>query len=252
MIKKIILLIITVLLVASSAWALTSHKDYATLEIKDCNSCHQSSGVTQNHGSMWIKDHRLYKEKLPNNCADCHQQSFCLDCHTGGGIDRDLHASTSGADYMPKSHRTDFREIHPIKAADDPKSCYRCHDARRFCNECHSKVNVNELMPESHRKQFSDIKLSAIGPKHAIFNVNDCQTCHKKGALPTSMWSAGHAREARKNLATCQTCHPEGDVCMKCHSAKTGLMVNPHPRSWDRMKGRLERAGNNRTCVKCH
>jgi hypothetical protein len=70
--------------------------------------------------------------------------------------------------------------------------------------------------------------------------------------LPTHEWYPNHAREARKNLATCQACHPEGDVCLTCHSARTGLRVNPHPRDWDDIKDRLRDASDNRTCRKCH
>jgi hypothetical protein len=253
--SKKIFIFVALLLVfgfTATARALTPHKDYATLDISDCNDCHRESGVTASHGVMWTKEHRLYAEKHPNNCRDCHQLSFCLDCHTGGGIDNDMHKSNSGADYMPRSHRTDFREIHPIKAREDPRSCYRCHDARRFCEECHSKFSRNDLALDSHRRQFSDIKLSSIGPNHALFNEGQCQSCHINGALPKHMWSTFHAREARRNLSSCQACHPEGDVCLKCHSAMTGLRINPHPRNWNSVRGRFQRAGDNRTCLRCH
>lgn len=119
MIKKSILLIIVILCLSPAVWALTRHTDYATnMEIKFCNECHISNNVAANHTSSWVKEHRIYADKKPNNCQDCHQLSFCLDCHKGGGITADLHSSQSGPDYMPKSHRTDFREIHPIKAKD--------------------------------------------------------------------------------------------------------------------------------------
>lgn len=254
MLRKIFLLIIllTFLSFGVAAWSLTSHKDYATMNIKDCNACHQSSGVTFNHGVMWMKEHRLYAEKNPNNCKDCHQLSYCLDCHTGGGIDRDLHVSTSGADYMPRSHRTDFREMHPIKSFDDTRTCYRCHDAKRFCEECHSKFNSNDLRFSSHRRGWSDLDLKQGGPNHSIFSPAQCQTCHPNSVLPKNQWSSAHAREARKNLASCQTCHPEGDVCMKCHSALSGLKINPHPKNWGRVSGRLKDASDNRTCKRCH
>ena len=253
MIKKSILLIIVFFCLSPAVWALTRHTDYATnMEIKFCNECHISNNVAANHTSTWVKEHRIYADKKPNNCQDCHQLSFCLDCHKGGGINADLHSSQSGPDYMPKSHRTDFREIHPIKAKEDPTSCYRCHDAKRFCLECHSRFNPNDLAMASHRRQFSDINLKSVGPNHTIFNTEQCPTCHPNSLVPTHRWSADHAREARRNLSTCQTCHPEGDVCMKCHSAATGLRVNPHPRSWGSIRGRLGRASDNRTCLKCH
>jgi hypothetical protein len=251
-IKKVILLVIASFILSPAAWARTDHTGYATMAIKDCNECHAASNVEPTHGSFWVEDHRLVKDKLPANCKDCHQQSWCMDCHYGGGIDRDLHVSTSGPDYMPKSHRTDFREIHPIKAREDPRSCYRCHDAKAFCEDCHSKFRPDQLAMVSHRKQFSDINVKDIGPNHAVFNEAQCPTCHPNGELPIHRWSSEHAREARRNLSSCQACHPDGDVCMKCHSAQIGLMINPHPRSWGSIKGRLRSASDSRTCLKCH
>ena len=252
MLRKTILFIILILGFGTEAWALTPHQDYAQMEFKDCNGCHRSNEVATNHGSMWVKEHRLYAEKQPNNCKACHQQSFCLDCHTGGGIDRDLHASTSGADYMPKSHRTDFREIHPIKSFDDPKSCFRCHDQKRFCVQCHDRFNPNDLRFLSHRKGFSNIEVSAGGPQHSVFTPAQCETCHPNSVLPEHTWSASHAREARKNLTSCQACHADGETCLKCHSAMSGLKINPHPRNWGKIDDRLRQASNNKTCKKCH
>lgn len=252
MIKRTLLGVFLAMVFISIALALTDHREFQKLEIKECNSCHKSSGVNQNHGSFWVKEHRLYAEKQPSNCSQCHQDSFCMDCHKGGGMERTLHTSTSGVDYMPRSHTTDFREIHPIKALDDPKSCYRCHDAKRFCNECHSKFNPNDLRILSHRRGWSDLEVSSGGPKHSTFNTSQCQICHPNSLLPKHQWSSVHAREARKNLPACQTCHPDGNVCIKCHSAKTGLKVNPHPRGWSKISGRLNEASGRRTCVICH
>ncbi|MBI3596455.1 MAG: cytochrome C [Nitrospirae bacterium] len=252
MFRKTILLAIFMLGLGARTWAATPHEDYAKMSIPDCNGCHQSNGIAPNHGSIWVKEHRLYAEKEPSNCKACHQQSFCLDCHTGGGIDRDLHASTSGVDYMPKSHRTDFREIHPIKAFDDPNSCYRCHDQKRFCVDCHEKFNPNDLRFLSHRRGFSDIEVSAGGPQHSTFTPAQCQTCHPGSVLPTHNWTDSHAKEARRNLSSCQSCHADGETCLKCHSAVSGLKINPHPKNWGRIADRLKQYGKNKSCVKCH
>jgi len=224
--KKVILFIILLLVfgLAIAAWALSSHKDYASMSIADCNGCHVSSGVALNHGMMWTKEHRLYADKKPNNCQDCHQLSYCLDCHDGGGIDTNLHSSQSGPDYMPKSHRTDFMAIHPIKAQDDPRSCYRCHDAERFCAQCHDRFPKGSLNIKSHQM---------LGPngQRYTFAIGE------------------HSREARRNLQSCQACHPDGDVCIQCHSSGK---TSPHPRGWSSVQGRIRSASDQRTCLKCH
>lgn len=254
MFKKIILLVILLHILGSIAWSkIERHTDYGTtVEIKYCNECHILNNVEPNHGSMWMVEHRRYKEKLPSNCNDCHEHSFCLDCHTGGGIDRDLHVSNSGVDYMPRTHRTDWKEIHPIKSLDDPRMCYRCHDAKAFCEACHNKFNPNDLRFLSHRRGFSDIEVKSGGPQHSVFNSAQCPTCHPNSLVPTHRWSSEHSREARKNLTSCQSCHSDGQVCLKCHSAASGLRVNPHPRNWSKVSGRLKDASNSRTCIKCH
>jgi hypothetical protein len=134
---------------------------------------------------------------------------------------------------------------------DAPRSCEKCHEAR-FCSDCHARFRPEELQFESHRRQFSDIRISRVGPGHGGFTAANCRSCHPKGILPVREWSHAHGREARRELATCQSCHADGEACLKCHSARTGLQVKPHPDNWDSIKGNLGRASGRRTCVKCH
>ena len=35
------------------------------------------------------------------NCKDCHNQSFCLDCHTGGGINANLETENPTVNTAP-------------------------------------------------------------------------------------------------------------------------------------------------------
>jgi len=228
-----------------------SHKDYAGMKIQECNECHKSEGVAPNHDADWTRGHRLLASKGGANCAQCHDQAWCLDCHQGGGIDPQLSTQNYKRDYIPKSHRSDFLEIHPIKALDNPQTCTRCHD-QKYCSQCHAQFKPTDLQFQSHRRQFSDIKLTSIGPNHSLFNPTQCQTCHPGGMLPSHTWSADHAAEARRNLQACQSCHGDGDVCMKCHSARQGLKVNPHPRNWDAIKGNMKGKSSGRTCIQCH
>ena len=225
------------------------HKEYAAMKSDECRSCHKAEGIAPNHDADWGRGHRLLASKPVKNCAQCHDQAWCLDCHAGGGTDVAPGLANAGKNFVPRSHRSDFREIHPLKALDNPNSCVRCHESR-FCTECHSRYKPTSLQFQSHRRQFQEIKLSAVGPKHEIFNAGQCQTCHPSGMIPSHHWSAEHAAEARRNLQSCQTCHNDGDVCMKCHSARTGLKVNPHPRGWNASS--LKAKSSSRTCAKCH
>ena len=228
-----------------------SHKDFATMSLKECADCHKGSGVAPTHGSDQMREHSFLARRAGKNCVDCHNQQFCLDCHKGGGIAADLSVSNYRTSYIPKTHRTDFREIHPLKALDNPQTCTKCHDAR-YCSECHARFKGDDLRIQSHRKSWSDLQTASPGPMHSTFNTSQCQTCHPGGLLPKHVWSADHAQEARRNLQACQTCHSDGDVCMTCHSARRGLMVSPHPRGWNSVKGRYRQKSGGRSCQKCH
>jgi hypothetical protein len=245
-------LVASLALGATLLFAAEDHTAYRTMKIAECTDCHKDSKVTPNHMVGWNKEHALKAAKAGSNCASCHEQAFCLDCHKGGGIDADLHASQSrGNNYVPKSHRTDFREIHPLMAKDSPRSCEKCH-APKFCEACHSKFKPEELQFQSHRRQFIDIPLSSVGPNHAGFTEANCPQCHV-GPMPShTEWSRSHAKEARRDLASCQACHADGDTCLKCHSARSALKINPHPDNWGSIKGNLNKAAGKRTCVKCH
>jgi hypothetical protein len=253
-IRKPVLLVIFSLLVGSGLImaAVTSHREYKDIKIKECNACHKGEGVAPNHLGGWNSDHRLLAQKDPNNCKDCHDQAFCQDCHFGGGIDPNLHLSTYRGNYIPRSHRSDYVEIHPIFAKDvSPQTCYRCHVAR-FCSDCHAQFRPQDLKPLSHRKGFSNIQVSKAGPRHSQFNRSQCETCHPKGMLPIHEWSSDHRREALRDLQACQTCHADGQVCLRCHSARQGIKVNPHPRNWSSIKDNVQHASGGKVCLACH
>lgn len=195
-----------------------SHAEYAKTPIRECNECHKSEGIAPNHGSDFLREHRVLAGRADKNCNQCHDQAWCLDCHQGGGSGDNLSIGTSGRDYKPKSHRSDFISIHPLKAVDNQQQCYRCHD-QKYCSACHTRFPRGSLHIKSHLRS---------------------------GAGQTYMWSSEHSSEARRNLQSCQTCHADGDVCLRCHSATSGAKVNPHPRGF--------KSGNRnkKTCRVCH
>lgn len=251
MIRKLMVPFLSCLLVASGVImaAIEPHKEYRDLSITECNECHRGEGVAPNHLGFWNAEHRVAAQKDPNNCVDCHEQAFCQDCHFGGGISPDLHLSTYRGNYKPRSHRSDFREIHPIRSLDNPQTCKRCHEAK-FCSSCHARFRAPELRIRSHRKGFSDIRVG--GTRHSQFDRSQCETCHPGGMLPRHVWSAEHRREALRDLQSCQSCHADGQVCLKCHSARQGLRINPHPRHWSKFKDNIKSASDERVCRACH
>lgn len=271
MIRILLLLNVGLLLAASTLWAadfkhdahlsmagdpacVSCHVEGSQEIIPDnkvCLECHDQAFVDSvkfpglvSHSATWSLNHRDAAVTKSIDCSACHEQSYCLDCHKAGRADEMGKLGNT----MTNVHRSEFTVSHPIAARTDPQLCNRCHESK-FCVECHDDFNPADLALDSHRKGFTN---GTLDGQHALFNDQQCQGCHPNSVLPSHQWSNSHAREARKNLATCQACHPDGDICLKCHSAKSGLMVNPHPRDWDDIKGRLNRASDGKTCRKCH
>lgn len=220
-------------------------------EEKVCLECHDQAFVDavkfpgmKTHGPTWALEHRAAAKGSAIDCSVCHQQDFCLECHKAGFADEMGNPGNS----MINVHRSDFQVSHPIAARTNPQLCNSCHE-KNFCIECHEQFAPEDLAIESHRKGFTN---GTLGGLHASFTDSQCQSCHPDSVLPAHEWSKKHSREARKNLATCQACHPDGDICIQCHSARSGLGVNPHPRDWDKIDGRLNRASGGKTCQKCH
>lgn len=221
-------------------------------EAKVCNDCHDQEHYNQTvfpglktHGPVWALDHRQAAKAKTIACETCHEQHFCVECHKVGPADQIGGFSNS----MTNIHRSDFHFTHPIAARTNPQLCSSCHESK-YCSDCHNTFAPADLAILSHRRGFSDLAIS--GTIHANFTADMCQSCHPNSVLPSHDWSSSHAREARKNLTTCQACHQEGDVCLKCHSALSGLKVNPHPKDWESMKERVSRASDGRTCRRCH
>ncbi len=199
-----------------------AHAEYAKMAIQECNTCHKAEGIAPNHDADFImRGHSALAGRAGNNCSQCHQQNWCLDCHQGGGDGSDTSKGTFGRDYKPKSHRSDFINIHPIKAQDNPQTCNRCHETK-YCNDCHGRFPKGASRIKSHMM---------LGPN---------------GQQYTAAFGE-HSTEARRNLQSCQACHPEGDVCIQCHSSGK---VRPHPRGWK--AGNFKSRTNEKVCLKCH
>ncbi|MBE0504929.1 MAG: cytochrome C [Desulfuromonadales bacterium] len=222
---------------------------------KVCLECHDQAFVNTvklpgllTHDVTWALNHRGPTVSKSIDCAACHEQDYCLDCHKAGRADEMGNLGNT----MTNVHRSEFSVSHPIAARTNQQLCNKCHESK-FCVECHDDFNRADLALDSHRKGFIN---GSFGGAHAGYSEQECQDCHRTPqgltVLPSHQWSNSHAREARKSLATCQACHPDGDVCLKCHSDKSGLRVNPHPRDWDEIKNRLKRASDAKTCRKCH
>ncbi|MDO3378509.1 cytochrome C [Geoalkalibacter halelectricus] len=228
-----------------------------------CLDCHDPEygemttlGAIKTHGPVWALNHRSEAKSGAMDCAACHQQSFCLDCHKAGFADEQGDFGNA----MINVHSSDFHITHPIAARTNQQLCASCHESS-FCMDCHSDFRGRSGRAlrgggASHVRTFGFGLSDNIDAIHAGTTVGtNCDVCHFPGSVEPNFhdWSANHAREARRNLATCQACHPQGDVCISCHSVKGGAGgFNPHGDKWGDRAGRLKNASNGKTCRICH
>jgi len=227
---------------------------------KVCLECHDQAFIDTvkfpgllTHDVTWALTHRTAAVTKSIDCSACHEQSYCLDCHKAGRVDEMGNLGNT----MTNVHRSEFSVTHPLAARSNPQLCSSCHESR-FCSDCHSDFRAGPASGPSHRRSFglsNGGNLSIEGIHAGMSQGTNCDVCHTQGSVSTNIhdWQVGHARDARKNLQTCQSCHPGGDTCLKCHSAKSGVVgFNPHGKNWLDRAGRLQDASNNRTCRKCH
>ncbi|MDT8396724.1 MAG: cytochrome C [bacterium] len=223
-----------------------------------CLDCHEAAdieetvlGPTRSHTPSWVRLHGPESQSAGARCSSCHQLAFCVDCHKGGELGADLTKRSVRMETVPENHTSRFLIVHPLKATgEQAQQCYSCH-TRQDCVDCHENTGRNRLRTDSHRRSWSQIEAGAGGPLHQTFSLNQCQDCHPGGAVSDADWSRDHTREARRSLGSCQACHPDGNECMACHSAKSGLMVSPHPGNWKRIQGKFRRESPE-VCDQCH
>ncbi|MGH7754412.1 MAG: hypothetical protein ACREN5_16530 [Gemmatimonadales bacterium] len=123
-----------------------------------CESCHQIERVGRRpstHDASWQRDHGKDAEELAYQCALCHRESECQDCHQSR---------------KPQSHTLRFlRSTHGRMANHQRASCATCHDAD-FCENCHSQP------PPDHTPTF----MTTGGHKQvARLLGRSCLTCHR-------------------------------------------------------------------------
>jgi hypothetical protein len=158
------------------------------------------------HAGDFVRQHGSVARSTADACAQCHDQTFCADCHAKTAPTRvELKFSENvTSDFI---HRGDYLTRHSIEARFDQALCQRCHGTS-FCADCHKQENV--------------------GP-----GGSNPRNPHPSGwafAGPTS-----HAVAARRDIVSCASCHDQGanSNCVGCHKVG-GIGGNPHPMGGNR------------------
>jgi hypothetical protein len=216
----------------------------------------------------WAWAHGEEAERDIGDCASCHTRPSCQACH-GTGLALATKLPEPGpegrrgvvlADVEAAVHPVDFATRHGEAAAVGVPNCTACHTEEQ-CAACHDGA----APPRFHPVDFV-LRHGA----DAFGSETECATCHSREAFcrdchMTSGFAAGgrtggafhdavpdwllaHGQAARQELEACTACHDQS-TCLRCHSAKSGLRINPHGPGFeaDRVAARSQQL-----CGICH
>ncbi len=183
------------------------------------------------HQGNFVKEHGRLAKNSAETCAQCHDQTFCANCHANATVPFRTEIRFPEKVETDFIHRGDYVSRHQIEAAADPAGCRKCHGSF-FCDSCHSQQNI------SHRNA-----LSGRGPHDP----------HPPGwATPGS--GDFHGTAARQNIITCAGCHDQqgpANLCVTCHQVGGVARTNPHSPGFLSKHPRSD-IRKNGMCIACH
>lgn len=134
---------------------------------------HESPDTTRHQVRMHPADFSQAHGRIASSgelqCAGCHAQKTCNDCHTGERVGRRYHPANFVASHAPEAYG---RET----------SCSSCHNTAAFCRDCHSQIGLAARSNTARSPLFHNAR---------------------------PLWLIDHGRAARQDLTTCATCHQQ-------------------------------------------
>jgi hypothetical protein len=139
-------------------------------------------------------------------CASCHAQRYCSDCHAGERVTRRYHAANFVSTHAPQAYRRQT-------------DCSSCHSTEAFCRDCHRQTGLaakgNVRSTVFHNAQ--PLWLVQHG-RAARQDLQSCTTCHQQTYCMQCHSDLGSrinphgpgfnaARMSAKNPQLCLTCH---------------------------------------------
>lgn len=210
---------------------LSCHEHQADYDAARCQKCHRDLARYQlkpvsafSHEGNFVKAHARIARGATAGCAQCHEQTFCADCHASTVATKIeiKFPERVGSDFI---HRNDFLGRHAVEARLDAAMCQRCHGPS-YCQGCHAAQSLSAA-------------------------ATDPRSPHPPGwSIPSS--SQFHGTAARRDIAACASCHDQGPntSCIRCHKVG-GSGGNPHPISWLQQHSHDE-IHRNSMCLYCH
>lgn len=180
----------------------------------DCESCHRDTKTLMPASHMVANFEREHKRVVragafQAECASCHMQTFCQDCHETAGLVFSQEGFTRSTPlYSPEGagrqslsagrvHDLNYRFTHGIDARSKRTQCQTCHEIESFCADCHfdgAGIAPGAFKPASH---------------------------NQPGFVMLTGGGGTHARLARRDIENCMSCHDlqgRDPSCMLCHA----------------------------------
>ena len=221
----------------------TCHKDFDKMEsletvalptMATCTTCHSNATAPAAcevcHTSMaslrpaehqrtdFVRNHSRIARTDNAQCASCHSQESCADCHNGSDLKKvDVPGRILEGAKAPrftaidrgqgmrltKMHDANFKFTHGVAAQTKAMECQTCHRTDDFCSTCHGSGTLTQLSvkPQSH---------------------------FEAGFVTLGVGSGGgaHARLAKRDIEMCASCHGEqgsDPACITCHADADGI-----------------------------
>ena len=120
------------------------------------------------HPTGFARTHSTIAASGEIQCASCHAQRFCADCHRGERTTR-------------RYHPANFVSIHAPQAYGRDNQCTACHSTEAFCRDCHrqaglaARTNVRSTVFHSAQPLW----LLQHG-RVARQDLPSCTTCHQQ------------------------------------------------------------------------
>lgn len=165
----------------------------------------------RSHESLFFMEaHSHLAAAGPAECATCHTESYCVDCHDG--------ASDGGY------HPPNFVSLHPAEAFGQGQECATCHNTAAFCRACHQEVGLESRGRLGAGYHDAEPLFLLRHGQAARQNLESCASCHEQrdcvqchgvlGAFQVSPHTADFDAEAAwaRSPRTCFACHVSNPV----------------------------------------
>jgi len=158
------------------------------------------------HPADFLRTHGPMAASGELQCASCHTQRFCSDCHAGERVTR-------------RYHPANFLSTHAPQAYGRETDCSSCHSTEAFCRSCHRQAGLaaktNARSTVFHNAQ--PLWLLQHG-RAARQDLKSCTTCHQQTYCMQCHSDLGArinphgpgfdaARMSSKNPQLCLMCH---------------------------------------------